>query len=114
MPLASRRSRGSVASATAQSPLSREPSRVTVAADADADPGGRHCWQTMPPDATEKERCGPSAPHRAATSSSLSTRRPTMPTWAPRRTSSTASAAPIPDDAPVTTTLLPDPSGRGE
>jgi hypothetical protein len=44
---------------------------------------------------------------RSSTSRSLSSRRAQMPTVAPRSANPSASAAPIPDDAPVTNTFLP-------
>ena len=50
---------------------------------------------------------GACARHRASTSSSWSARRAQMPTVAPRRANPSASAAPMPADAPVTNTCLP-------
>src|SRR4051812_26930028 len=49
----------------------------------------------------------PSPAHRSTTSRRRSSRRATTPTVAPRSASMGASAAPIPDDAPVTSTVVP-------
>ena len=62
-------------------------------------------------DATHMPAVGRAAARqRSSTSSSRSARRATMPTVAPRSASIGASAAPMPDDAPVTSTRAPSRS----
>ena len=60
-----------------------------------------------PRSAAQMRDSGACARHRSSTSSSRSARRATMPTVAPRSARIGASAAPMPDDAPVTRIFAP-------
>ena len=102
--------------ATSRSRTDRRIGRPALFTTASRAPSASHASTAMPAAASGSARStdhrrwprpGPTASHRASTSSSRSARRATRPTVAPRSASVVARASPMPDDAPVTSTRAP-------